>query len=503
MGDLFTQTYNPDVLSCLANLSNDEVFTPPDVANQMLDMLPESLWHDSNAKFLDPVCKSGVFLREIAKRLIDGLEDEFPELQDRLEHIYHNQLYGIAITELTSLLSRRSLYCSKYPQSKYAIVGFDEPEGNIRFRQVEHTWYAGRCKYCGASQKEYERDFSLETHAYELIHLQNPEELLSMKFDVIVGNPPYQLSTGGSKAQAVPLYNKFISQVKKLNPRYLTMIIPARWFSGGLGLDSFRKEMIEDRSIKELHDFIDSTECFGNGVQIKGGVCYFLRDRDYDGPCRVVTNNKGEITESMRYLKENNCDILIRWNKGISILHKVLERGEESFSSLISGTKPFGLATTHKGKEKPFKDSIALFGRNSKTYIARSGVTRNEQMIDKYKVFITGAYGAGEDYPHQIINKPFFGAVGTCCSETYIVIGPFSSENEAKNVISYLQTKFLRFLVMLKKPSQHTLRIVYEFVPTQDFSKPWTDEELYEKYGINEEEQNFIDSMIRPMELSE
>jgi site-specific DNA-methyltransferase (adenine-specific) len=328
--------FNPDGLSCLANLSNDEVFTPPRLANEMLDLFPASLWSDKEAKFLDPCSKTGVFLREIAKRLLQGLEKETPDLRERINHIFKNQIYGISITELTAHLSRRSVYCSKHAAGKYSICDvFDDDSGNIRLERTGHTWKDGRCIYCGANQEKYDRGKELDTHAYQFIHTENCEEFFNMKFDVIVGNPPYQLKDGGAQASASPLYHKFIQQAKKINPRYLAMIVPSRWFSGGKGLDGFRDEMLSDFRIRKLVDYPVTAECFP-GVPVKGGVCYFLWDRDNKGKCDVKTIWRQRISTSIRYLLEEGSDVFIRFNEAIPILHKIQLKRKMSFIDLVS-----------------------------------------------------------------------------------------------------------------------------------------------------------------------
>lgn len=507
---IFDNVYNPDVLSCLANLSSDEVFTPPSVANAMLDMLPQELFSNPDTKFLDPACKSGVFLREIAKRFIDGLEHQFPDLNERIDHIFRYQLYGIAITELTSLISRRSLYCSAYPNSEYSVIRFDNSEGNIRFRRINHTWRDGKCVFCGAAQSQYSRNSELETHAYEFIHYLKPEEILNMKFDVIISNPPYQMSDGGGNgASAKPIYQLFVQKAKKLNPKYMTMITPSRWFAGGKGLDEFRDEMLHDNSIRVIHDYPEASDCF-SGVQIKGGVSYFLWDRDNKGDCIVYSHKGNEVNEPfVRPLLEKGCDTFIRYNEAVSILHKVMNINAESMENIISTRLPFGIPNTYKGnKEQKSNTDLRIYVsgndrdvRGTIAYVPKSMVTKGQEMISWHKVYIAKAGSGSDTFPHPILPKPFYGGPGTVCNESYLVIGPFKDKQECENAMSYIATKFFRFLVLQKKNSQNAAKGVYQLVPQQDFTKPWTDEELYKKYNLTDEEISFIESMIKPMDL--
>ncbi|WP_285247500.1 Eco57I restriction-modification methylase domain-containing protein [Pseudarthrobacter sp. efr-133-R2A-89] len=544
---------NPDVLTCIANLSNDEVFTPPEFANRMLDDMAsawtqshpgEDLWSKPDVTFLDPFTKSGVFLREITSRLVKGLEEEIPDLEERVDHILTKQVFGIGVTQLTSLLARRSLYCSKFANGPHSIAkSFSTDQGNIWFERIEHTWAGGtewvytadnagnrikkftngKCIYCGASQKTLDRGDDLETHAYAFIHNDNINALIAelfgedMQFDVIVGNPPYQLNDGGFGTSAAPIYDKFVEQAKKLNPRLLTMVIPSRWFAGGKGLDEFRESMLGDAHLRSIDDFLSAADVFP-GVGLKGGVCYFLWDRDNAGDCRVQTHFKDwPVNAAVRPLLEKGADVFIRFNQGLSILKKVVavETGQteslelpesQRFDRIVSSRKPFGLDTTFKGKATKAPGDVLIYQNGGIGYTPRDSAKANEHLIDKWKIF-TGraAPGTGnrDTYPHKIISTPFLGEPGSISSETYLAIGPFDTQAEASSALSYLSCRLTRLLILLHKPSQDTTRKVYTFVPTQKWTKNWTDEDLYAKYDLDKEEIAFIEKVVRPMDLNQ
>ncbi len=520
---------NPDVLSCIANLSNDEVFTPPEFANRMLDTLAEAwaadndganLWADSRARFLDPCTKSGVFLREITRRLVKGLEAEIPDLQERVDHILTKQVFGIGITRLTAMLARRSVYCSKHATGEHSIArSFDSDDGNIWFERTEHTWVKGKCRFCGASEKTLARGEDLETHAYAFIHTDNIKARIAelfggdMHFDVIIGNPPYQLDDGGHGTSAAPIYQKFVEQAKKLDPRYLTMVIPSRWFSGGKGLDDFRESMLSDNSLRSIDDFLSAADVFP-GVGLKGGVCYFLWDRDHPGLCHVSTHFKDwPVSTAIRPLKEKGTDIFIRFNEGVSVLRKVIARetGQDEvlslpekrrFDRLVSSARAFGFRTFFKGKKKKLPGDVTIYQNGGVGYVAREDVSSGQHLIDKWKLFAGyAAPGTGnrDTYPHRIISTPFVAGPGTISSETYLCIGPFDTKEEAESALSYLFCRLTRFLILLHKSSQHVTRKVYTFVPTQAWDRTWTDADLYERYGLTEDEIAFVEKIVRPM----
>jgi site-specific DNA-methyltransferase (adenine-specific) len=500
--------YNPDVLSCLANLSNDEVFTPPNLVNDILDLLPAELWSNPNAKFLDPVSKSGVFLREMAKRLMKGLETQIPDKQERINHIFSKQLYGIAITDLTALLSRRSVYCSKTANGKYSICDtFEDEQGNIRYKRMKHTWQSGKCTYCGASQEVYDREDALETYAYNFIHTDKPEKIFNMKFDVIVGNPPYQLSDGGGNGKsAMPIYQKFIEQAQKLNPKYLTMIIPARWYAGGKGLDEFRNNMLNDNRIVELVDYENSAEVF-SGVDIAGGICYFLWDRDYKGKCKITNVANGEKVTSFRSL--NEFEVFIRHSKSLPIIKKIhkIESPKFYLNKIISPRKPFGLPSTYK----PLSKGIPCYftQRVGLKYADNKDITDQLKLIDKWKLLIPFAPIAGQTDFSKPVGFYYEGNIriakpGEVCTESYLVAFASSSEESVLSFKSYLLTKIFRFLLLQTVVSQNVTRERFMFIPNLgNYDIEYSDEILRKRWNITDDEWNFIDSKIKNIGANE
>jgi hypothetical protein len=545
-----TTSHNPDVLTCIANLSNDEVFTPPELANEILDTLEsawaasnsgEIIWSNKDITFFDPCTKSGVFLREIVKRLSAGLAKAIPDLTERTNHILTKQVFGIGITELTSLLARRTLYCSKNANGIHSVARtFSTPEGNIWYERVEHSWETGRCKFCGANESEYARSHEMETHAYKFIHTSSPQDLAqelfggNMHFDVVIGNPPYQLSvgnTGSTSATARAIYHEFVTQSIALNPRFISMVIPSRWMTRSTkGVpDTWIDEFINDKRVRVLHDYLDSTLVFP-GVDIKGGVSYFLWDRDNEGKCEYVlhkSNDSEDTVTSNDYLNSKGIGIVVRDVQAISIIAKIeslegdwLTNSSKNFSSLVSPKDFFTnkefLTSSWDGfsKKKDAAHPIKYYLNKSMHqipfgYVGLSDIPKNSNVEKFHKVYIPASgWGSAMEGDDPVLGKPFVGEPNSVCSQTYLVIGYDQSsrtltQKECENIVSYISTKFFRYLVSLKKHTQHASRGVYQFVPIQDFSEPWTDEKLYKKYKLTEEEIVFVETKIRTMDLSD
>lgn len=504
---------NPDVLTCIANLSNDEVFTPPEFANRMLNTLAEAwatarnganIWSDPSVRFLDPCAKSGVFLREITSRLTTGLTAEIPSLEDRVNHILTRQVFGIGITHLTSLLARRSVYCSKHAKGEHSIAkSFTSDQGNIWFERTEHTWNNGKCTYCGASQKTLDRGEGLETHAYAFIHTDDIKTRVAelfggnMQFDVIIGNPPYQLDDGGYGTSAAPIYQLFVEKALALEPRYAVFVTPSRWMAGGKGLDKYRERMLSDKRLRNIVDYPKLYEAFP-GVKIRGGISYFLWDRDYNGPCTVQTIWDGQLTGPAVSRHLDAYGILVRRNEAVPILEKVRAKGGSTLDARVSSRKPFGLATNFKGRQSAegLSEPVRLYANQRIAWVARKDIAVNSAWIDEWKVLMTAVQGTSAAIETKFLSKPIIAEPGTACTETYLVAGHFDNKAVAAHYAKYLRTRFVRFLVSLRKATQHATRDVYSFVPDLPLDQEWTDAKLYKHYGLNEEEIAFIESQV-------
>jgi site-specific DNA-methyltransferase (adenine-specific) len=510
---------NPDVLTCIANLSNDEVFTPPELANQMLDMLEKAwaednnganIWEDMNIKFLDPCTKSGVFLREITSRLTTGLEKKIPNLEERVDHILSKQVFGIGITKLTSLLARRSVYCSKNADGEHSIAkSLKSRDGKIWYERIEHSWNETKCVFCGAPKTVLDRDVSLENYAYAFIHTNKIKNLVKtlfgddMQFDVIIGNPPYQMKGGAGGTSDSSIYHLFVEQAKRLEPKYLSMVIPSRWLAGGRGLGEFRKDMLNSNQLKKLVDYPISKEVFPN-VEIMGGICYFIWSGSYNGPSEVTVIRDNEAISEVRPLGE--FDVYIRDARATKILRKVIREKEKSITEILSADTPFGIATNFEGYHNNKKNgdislNYVLGGKRNIGYIERDQISKNTHLIDKWKVLVPEAHGA-QKIPVVVLGKPLISAPPSACTQTFLAFW-LENEKQAISLRSYYSTRFFRFLVSLRKITQHALRQTYTWVPMQTWDREWTDKDLYKKYKLDREENEYIESVIRVMSIEQ
>lgn len=498
----------PDVLEVIANLSNDAVFTPPRVVNAVLDLLPEHVWNDPNLRWLDPGSKTGVFPREITKRLVIGLAKVFPDEQARLEHILKNMVFAFATESITGLMTRRSLYCAKDASSPLSAAQLPTPNGNVWHRRVEHSFDAkGRCTECGGTKaqlEQSERDNKAYGFIHEMGHTLITKEI-SMKFDVIVGNPPYQMSGGGGGTNDTPIYDVFVEEAIKLNPKYLAMIIQSRWMAGGRGLEKFRENMLADKRIRRIVDYPNAADLFP-GVDIKGGVMYFLWDRDNPGACSSVAWRGSDVQGPVdRDLAQ--FDVFVRDARALPILEKLLNMKQASFADLVSGDTPFGLPSNFRGYRKGDKKQagdLKLYmnegGSRVEHWLDREIINKNTHLVKAWKVFVPKAGSdGGQKLPDVVLGSPIAAGPSSVCSQTYVVVGPLQSKDEAFSVDSYLRTRLVRFLISLRKISQDAMKSVYTWVPQQTWDRTWTDAELYRTYGVTTEEQEYIETMVQEM----
>jgi site-specific DNA-methyltransferase (adenine-specific) len=510
------RTHIPDILDVIAQLSSDEVPTPPVLAKALLDLLPEEVWSNPDYRWLNPASKSGAILREAARRLMNGLSDSEPDPHARAEHILTKMLFGCSITHLTGEMTRRSVYVSRDATSEHTAIRFETAEGNLPFIPADHDYPTDRegrakrpCRVCGAPPG-LERGGSRENYAYAFIHGAYPtEEMKDMKFDVIVGNPPYQVGTEGHGATASTIYHHFVDNAVALNPKYLAMIIPSRWFTGGKGLDGFRGRMIADRRLRTIVDNPKVFDCFP-GVKIRGGVDYFLWDRDHDGDCEFSTRIDGTIFSTLtRDLREGD-GVLVRDNRAMSVISKVTA-GTRRVEEMCTVTKPFGLTmrSNYPGSvPEPFDGAVPLIYASHVGYSRSDQIQRNHQWIDRWKVLLPMASSGdtAQDSEGRLIDvvlgEPIALAPGSACTQTYFVTGMFDTREETENYANYLATKFVRFLVLQRKSTQHVTPDRFRFVPVLDMTRHWTDPDLYEHFKLTDDEIAHIEASIKPRSVN-
>lgn len=505
----------PDVLETIAQLPNDDVYTPPKIVAAMLDVLPVHIWSRPDYKWLDPATKSGIYLRETFRRLMAGLADWEPDGATRREHILRNMLYGAATTRINGEIARRSLYQTKNatgnevkdPALTDLVVRFEHNEGNLPFVESTHTLTkrGDKCELCKAPSNLIREQ--RESYAYSFIHNSYPtEEMGTMQFDVVIGNPPYQMGTEGYGKTASSIYQLFVERAIAMNPRYVVMVTPSRWFAGGKGLDDFRDKMINDRRLRVVVDNPKIFDVFPQ-VKIRGGVSYFLWDREYSGDCQFSTRINGVIRSTMtRDLREGD-GVLIRDNRAMSIIRKVRGAGDPKHVEDVSTvTKPFGLTmrSNYPGSvPEPFPGAIPLIYASRIGYSRPDQIERNHEWIERWKVLLPMVSSGDTPTDDEgnivdvVLGEPIALAPGSACTQTYFIPGMFDTRDETENFAYYLATKFVRFLVLQRKITQHVTPERFRFVPMLDMTHRWTDVELYARYGLSDDEISYVDSSIK------
>ncbi len=495
LADYFTS--KEDIFELIPNQKTNQIFTPKKVVQMMINQLEEhdpSLFTRTDSTFIDLYMKSGMYITEIVKKLFKNTRKEYKSDYDCLKHILENQVFGLAPSPILQGITQSFIF------------GFDTENKISRKNFIQHD---------------------LTPQAQEGVAKQKLHELLNlnenMKFDAVVGNPPYQIGdgSGGSSDSAIPVYNKFIEEAINMKPQNICMIVPSKWMVGGRGLQNFREQMMEEKRLKMIYDYENASDCFP-GVHIDGGVCYFIWDKDYNGMIDYTfKTNQGKINKSNRFLKNNQFEYVIRNNDIFSIISKI--SNEKSFSSIVSNTRPFGIRNylfneperypESNLKFEPFENSIKIYGvkgikggaKRVIGYISDSIIVRSIESINKYKLFFTTSYSTNAINPPETIK----GLPNEVCTETFLMIGHFESEKERNNCYNYISTDFFKTLLYFGKGTMHVTSSVFGLIPLQDFTTKsdidWSkstldiDQQLYKKYNLAEVEISFIKSMIKPM----
>lgn len=453
-----------------------EIVTPDKIVKAMVDMLPAEVWN-SKTKFLDPACKGGEYLREIYDRLMENetMQSDFPNDIARSNHILKNQIYGIALSQVSLDRTTKKLF------------GEDR---NIKIIPD----YINKLKGINMGSRPDGKQNNIGD-------ILNKEFGKDMEFDVVIGNPPYQEESGGRNAK--PLYNDFVRNMYDICS-ISCFITPSRWVTGGIGLDSFREWMLSLDCIQYIRDFRNATKIF-NGVIISGGVMYYLINKSYHGKCNIeYTDDFGNKTTYNRLI--NQYSIYIRDNNAVKIVDKVDKTN--TLDTIMSSLNPFGIDADMRGYSEPTNiNKYRLLSSGGYGYISEYEIEKGTEYLPYYKTIVAKALSSK---PGKILGTTSVLGPNEVCTFSYFIAGHTLDKNKAVNLEKYLQTRFLRFLLFITTASINTSKKNYEFVPLQDFTSSsdidWSqsisniDQQLYKKYNLSDEEIAYIESTIKPME---